>query len=125
MEENAFTEQVLPTFSPAKKDKFTGLAQNHCVVLIAAVGILAGAWAIWKVYLSPGIKVVSVNRMQYILSDKPSIAVLPFVNLSEDHGQEFFSDGMTEDTITNLSKVSALCRLTEFNLLVQRQSGED
>ena len=82
--------QASATFSPAQKDKFTGLAQNHCVLLIAAVGILAGAWAIWKAYLSLGIKVVSVNRMQYILSDKPSIAVLPFVNLSEDHGQEFF-----------------------------------
>ncbi len=41
-------------------------------------------------------------------SDKPSIAVLPFQNMSNDPEQEFFSDGMTEDIITDLSKVSGL-----------------
>jgi adenylate cyclase len=40
--------------------------------------------------------------------DKPSIAVLPFDNMSGDAEQEYFSDGMTEDLITDLSKVSGL-----------------
>lgn len=40
--------------------------------------------------------------------DKPSIAVLPFTNMSGDAEQEYFSDGMTEDLITDLSKVSGL-----------------
>src|SRR5262245_51737431 len=39
---------------------------------------------------------------------KPSIAVLPFANMSSDAEQEYFSDGMTEDLITDLSKVSGL-----------------
>ena len=39
---------------------------------------------------------------------KPSIAVLPFANMSGDTEQEYFSDGMTEDLITDLSKISAL-----------------
>ena len=39
---------------------------------------------------------------------KPSIAVLPFMNMSGDAEQEYFSDGMTEDLITDLSKVSGL-----------------
>jgi TolB-like protein len=37
--------------------------------------------------------------------DKPSIAVLPFDNLSSDIQQEYFSDGMAEDIITALSRL--------------------
>ena len=39
---------------------------------------------------------------------KLSICVLPFANVSDDPGQEYFSDGISEDIITDLSKVSAL-----------------
>ncbi len=40
--------------------------------------------------------------------DKPSIAVLPFANFSDDKEQEYFADGMTDDLITDLSKISGL-----------------
>src|SRR5205814_3638678 len=40
--------------------------------------------------------------------EKPAIAVLPFNNMSGDPEQEYFSDGITEDIITDLSKVSGL-----------------
>jgi len=39
---------------------------------------------------------------------KPSIAVLPFANMSGDPEQEFFADGLTEDIITALSRISGL-----------------
>jgi len=42
------------------------------------------------------------------LPDKPSIAVLPFANMSGDPEQEYFSDGISEDIITDLSKISGL-----------------
>src|ERR1700736_6617391 len=42
------------------------------------------------------------------LPEKPSIAVLPFLNMSGDPEQEYFADGMTEDLITDLSKASGL-----------------
>ena len=45
---------------------------------------------------------------QLPLPDKPSIVVLPFDNMSRDPEQEYFSDGISEDIITDLSKVSAL-----------------
>jgi TolB-like protein len=46
--------------------------------------------------------------MAFPLPDKPSIAVLPFTNMSDDPKQEYFADGMTEDLITDLSKISGL-----------------
>jgi len=48
---------------------------------------------------------VSQKRVR---TDKPSVAILPFSNMSNDPEQEFFSDGITEDIITDLSKVSGL-----------------
>jgi TolB-like protein/Tfp pilus assembly protein PilF len=42
------------------------------------------------------------------LPDKPSIAVLPFTNMSGDPEQEYFADGITDDLITDLSKISGL-----------------
>ena len=43
-----------------------------------------------------------------LLHDKPSIAVLPFANHSVDPQQDYFSDGITEDIITELSRFSEL-----------------
>ena len=49
-----------------------------------------------------------LNTPPPLITDKPSIAVLPFVNMSDDKSQEYFADGMTEDIITGLSCDSRL-----------------
>ncbi len=71
---------------------------------IAAVVVLAlvpGALLIWNLYLRP-------PSIEPTSPDKPSIAVLPFDNLSGDPEQEYFSDGITNDIITDLSKFRGL-----------------
>ena len=80
------------------------------LVLVAILIVVAAAFAVWRLYFrpTPPIEVASKEKMAFPLPDKPSIAVLPFVNMSEDPDQEYFSDGITEDIITNLSKVPAL-----------------
>jgi TolB-like protein len=44
------------------------------------------------------------------LPNKPSLVVLPFINMSRDPEQEYFSDGITEDITTDLSRISRLSR---------------
>jgi adenylate cyclase len=81
------------------------------VALIAAIVVVLGtiALAIWKTYLKPDPgDVASIEKMAFPLPDVPSIAVMPFVNMSEDPKQEFLCDGITEEIITALSKVPRL-----------------
>ncbi|MHC4062055.1 MAG: rhodanese-like domain-containing protein, partial [Planctomycetota bacterium] len=81
------------------------------MALVAISVVMAGAFAIWKLAFAPKLPAVepaSVERMAFPLPEQPSIAVLPFTNLSEDPEQEFLSDGITENIITSLSRVPDL-----------------
>lgn len=49
-----------------------------------------------------------MEKMAFPLPEKPSIAVLPFTNMSSDPEQEYFSDGITEESITVLAKIPQL-----------------
>jgi len=94
-----------------RKEKKAGMRWWKKVAVAAAAVIIvgAGAFAIWNFYFRPPpMEVASVEKMAYPLPDKPSIAVLPFTNMSEDPKQEYFSDGITEEIITALSKTPKL-----------------
>ena len=65
-------------------------------------------WLQPEAFEGPREELASVAAMAFPLPDKPSIAVLPFTNLSGDPEQEYFADGMTEDLITDLSKISGM-----------------
>jgi adenylate cyclase len=67
----------------------------------------------WRPPAAPEVTVVPAVASQFSptqlpLPDKPSIAVLPFLNMSGDPEQEYFSDGVTEDIITELSRFHSL-----------------
>jgi adenylate cyclase len=62
----------------------------------------------YRVIIGPEKGAVVKPQISTSLPDKPSIAILPFVNMSGDPEQEYFSDGICEDIITDLSKVSGL-----------------
>jgi adenylate cyclase len=109
-EENQEVQEAIPkTLLPPQERRFAWLTRNRWAMLVLAIGILAGSVAIWKTHLSPTpIKVASIERMRYPLPDKPSIVILPFVNMSKEPDQEYFIDGLTDDLITDLSKISSV-----------------
>ena len=61
----------------------------------------------WRPWIS-GQPPAAIERFAYPLPDKPSIAVLPFINVSSDPKQDHLAEGLTDDLITELSKVSGL-----------------
>ncbi|TIQ02471.1 MAG: guanylyl cyclase, partial [Mesorhizobium sp.] len=96
---------------------------RRLTVAATALILIAGGVALWKVVgdgSGPPVEVASRERMALPLPDKPSVAVLPFTNISSDAGQEHFADGMTDDLITDLSKVSGLFVIARNSTFVYR-----
>jgi adenylate cyclase len=85
------------------------------------VGKLAQPKPATQAELTPQEK--SSRRLE--LPDKPSIAVLPFQNMSDDPAQEYFADGMVEDIITGLSRIKWLFVIARNSSFVYRGKAVD
>src|SRR5271165_4085867 len=82
------------------KDEFADLGEQRLKNIARPVRVYRWASAQSAASTTP-----ASSRGASVLFDKPSIAVLPFDNMSGDPEQEYFSDGITEDIITALSKL--------------------
>jgi TolB-like protein/Tfp pilus assembly protein PilF len=78
------------------------------IVIIFEEYLNEEAWEKFISDLKQQRKVASVKKMAYPLPAKPSIAVLPLSNMTEDPAQDFFCDGLSEEIITALSKIPKL-----------------
>jgi adenylate cyclase len=97
------------------------------VLAIAAVlVIVVGVWAVWNYqFRAPPIteEVVSEKPVSTGIPEKPSIAVLPFVNMSDDPKQDYFGDGLAEDLITDLAKISGLLVISRNSTFVYKDKS--
>ena len=83
------------------------LKPRRLITAVAAIALVFLGGAVF--WLKPWqVSEDSFERMAVTLPDKPSIAVLPFTNMSGNPEQEYFADGITEDLTTDLSKISGL-----------------
>ena len=78
----------------------------YAAIILALVA--GGAGLIWQQPWRTKIEAASMDKMAFALPDKPSLAVMPFSNISNDKDQDYFADGLTEDIITDISKVSGI-----------------
>jgi adenylate cyclase len=85
-------------------------------LLIVALGI-AVWWQPWTSWLE------QPAEFAYPLPDKPSIAVLPFINVSSDAKHDHLAEGLTDDLITELSKVSGLFVIARHSVFALRESA--
>ena len=107
-------------------EEVTGRKSRWRFAVAATAVIVVAVLGIWNFHLRQNtIEAASIEKMAYPLPDKPSVAVLPFTNMSGDSNREYFSDGITEGIITALFSVPrTVCYRPEFDLHLQREAGK-
>jgi adenylate cyclase len=93
-------------------------AATAAAILVVLTGT-AFWWQPWWLLETPSI----TQRFAYPLPDKPSVAVLPFINVSGDVEHDHLAEGLTDDLITELSKVSGLFVIARHSVFAVRDDG--
>jgi TolB-like protein len=83
------------------------LALPAVAVLLVVVALWGGVGADWKLLETLGLR-HSSDAVNPRLGAKPAIAILPFVNQSDDASRDYFADGLTQDIVNALGRFSAL-----------------
>jgi TolB-like protein/DNA-binding winged helix-turn-helix (wHTH) protein len=122
VEGGATQELPLPTTGPVAMRE--SRLRRHWVVAVAC-GLVVAVVAVLFGFNVAGLR-DRVLRAERTAREPPlpiqSIAVLPFENLSGDPGQEYFADGMTEELITNLGKISALRVISRTSVMQYKRT---
>ena len=91
------------------------------IMLLGLLLLVGGSLVAHYLSLSrPSPQPLTLSPQELPLPDKPSIAVMPFTNMSEDPEQEYFSDGLTDDLITDLSRLSGLFVIARHSTFIYK-----
>lgn len=92
-----------------EKGKRSSVRRKPIIAGTAALLVLAIVVGSWQFYARRStIEPASVEKMAFPLPRKPSIAILPFVNMSDDQENEYIADGISENIISTLSKIPSI-----------------
>jgi adenylate cyclase len=117
--------RVLPEPSPTGRSFALSRLWSRQARFMAAmaVGLVAVAalswWYAWPILSSPQ----ATGQYAHPLPDKPSVAVLPFTNVSGDAAHDHLAEGLTDDLITELSKVSGLFVIARHSVFAADKSA--
>src|SRR5207248_6272377 len=92
--------------SPAKRTSQQSPLLVPAAILVI-LALLAGWWCMQRT-IQPSVGAHAVPAAPTNTPDQESVAVLPFVNLSDDKGSEYFSDGVSEELLTVLQKIPGM-----------------
>jgi len=104
--------------------RFLGrISRRTAMSAIIGLIIVAGGLIGWNIYLQQSKKVepASLDKMAFPLPEKPSIAVLPFDNMSGDPNQDNLADGVTENIIAGLALVPEMLVISRYSMFTYKE----
>jgi TolB-like protein/class 3 adenylate cyclase len=107
--------ESIPPSESSDKDRVPGVSRWLIGTSMAVLVLIAAVSMYWLKPPGTTGEMDITEQTENALLNKPSIVVLPFTNMSNDVEQEYFVDGMTEDLITDLSKISALTVISRMS----------